>query len=356
MKPSVLIAPDAFKGSCTARQVADAVAGGILSVCPDCAVRRLPLADGGEGTMLLLTESLGGHLVTMPSHDPLMRIRQCRYGVSSDGLTAVFDVAETCGLALLQPYERNPLLTTTYGLGEQIAHAYAQGCRRFIVGLGGSAACDAGQGMLDAIGDALLPCLQQCDFLVLCDVGNPLYGPDGAAFVFAPQKGASPEQVMELDARLRRVAARYGEVEAWQAGAGAAGGLGYAFSAVLHARLQSGSQTLLDRVCFDDCLAGAGLVITGEGCIDRQTLSGKLPMGVMQRARQRNVPVVALAGRVEDKALLLQAGFTDVLCINPEHSDTSSVLDTGYAMSRLRLTAAELMRCRFSYMNSRMMP
>lgn len=356
MRTSVVIAPDSFKGSCTAVQVAQAVADGVLSVCPDCRVRKMPLADGGEGTAQLLVEACGGRWVTMEAHDPLMRVRQCRYGILPEGNTAVVEVAETCGFMLLQPHERNLLRATSYGVGEQICHAYAQGCRRFIVGLGGSAVCDAGEGMLQAFGDALLTGLASADFVVLCDVDNPLYGERGAAFVFAPQKGASPEQVRLLDERLRRLAAGYGEVEAAMRGAGAAGGLGYAFAAVLKARLQSGTQAVLDMLKFDDYLHDADLIITGEGCIDRQTIAGKLPMGVMSRARKHNVPVIALAGKVKEREELLAAGFSDVICINPYGVDETLATDTAYALSRLRITAAEVMRNRSPYMKSCIMP
>lgn len=344
MKPSVIIAPDSFKGSCTSVQVAEALAEGGRSVCSDAHIISLPLADGGEGTLSIVLNTLGGTRVTMQAHDALMRLRSCSYGILPDEQTAVFEVAETCGLTLLQPAERNPVLTTSFGVGEQLVHAYNRGCRRFFVGLGGSAVCDAGKGMLQAIPPAMLPLFRSVEIVALCDVDNPLYGINGAAYVFAPQKGATPAQVQQLDTRLRAVAARYGDAMATQPRAGAAGGLGYALSAVLNARLQSGAQTLLDLLQFDQYLSSASLVITGEGCIDRQTLSGKLPMAVLERACKAHVPVVALAGQVKDKERLLASGFTDVICINPDNVDDMLAIDTDYALSRLRLVAAQLVQ------------
>lgn len=328
--PHILLALDSFKGCLTSEEVETAFAHALTE--RGARVHCLPLSDGGEGMLPAFMAALHGQTLEVEVHDPLMRPIMARYGVATDG-TAVIESAQACGLTLMSAAERNPLTATTYGVGELVAHAAKRGCRRFIVGLGGSGTSDAGEGMLRGLTDTLAPGgtieevlhgpLRDCRFILASDVRNPLYGPEGAAHVFAPQKGATPDMVDELDRRARRFAEqsarRLGRDAAHQPGAGAAGGLGYAFLQYLQATTQSGADLLLDLADFDHLLAHADLVITGEGHADRQTLMGKLPERVMQRARRRGVPVWLVAGRADDAAPLLQAGFSRVSSLTPDH-------------------------------------
>lgn len=348
----IVIASDSFKGSLSSKEVAESLERGILDVFPSCDVVKLAVADGGEGTMEALRQTLGGEPVGIQVEDPLGRMTGASYVILDDGVTAVVEMSAASGLTLLEPDERNPWNTSTYGTGQMIADALARGCRRFLVGIGGSAANDGGMGMLKALGFRFLDvdcnelpgvgaslaevsrvddsgvsqAVRDAEFIVACDVDSPLYGPQGAAYVFAPQKGADPEMVKALDDGLRHyavVTAAYvnslrsrsednlhdEEVSllveadvvpdmAYVSGAGAAGGLGYAFVAFLGAILQRGVDMVLDAVGFDSIIGGADLVITGEGRIDAQTLTGKTPYGVLQRASRQNIPVIALAGTV----------------------------------------------------------
>lgn len=368
---TVLLALDSFKGSLTSLQAAGAVARGIRRVWPDCRTLTVPVADGGEGMLEVLGAAGVCRLHTCTAHDPLMRPVEAGYGVSADGRTAYIETAQAVGLPLLAAEERNPLLTTTWGAGDVIADALQCGCRRFVLGLGGSATCDAGTGLLRRLGfrfyDAdgrlcggtggglqsivrmesgdLLPGLQESEFVAACDVNNPLYGPLGAACVFAPQKGADARQVELLDAGLQqfaRVAKAYTatDVNALP-GAGAAGGLGAALCAFLHARLQSGAELLLGELDFDRLLAGASCVVTGEGHADRQTLMGKVPQAVLQAARRHGVPVLLLAGGVDDADVLRSAGFSRVRAVTPSGQPLSEAMTAVTAVRNLEKAAAE---------------
>jgi len=342
---NILIACDSFKGCCSSEAVADAISLGVRDVCPDATIRQVLIADGGEGTMRTLVRALGGTLVHVPAHDALMRPIDSVYGVLPDG-SAVLDMAETGGLAQLSPSELRPLDATTYGLGQQMADALRHGCSRMLIGLGGSATTDAGMGMMQALRDAgLVEQASQCPIEVLCDVTNPLFGPQGAAYVFGPQKGATPDEVALLDQRLRDLAAASPHPEvATLPGSGAAGGLGFALMCYLGGQLVSGIDTVLRYQRFDELVRDADLVITGEGTIDRQTLMNKAPLGVLHHAEKAGVPVVALAGKVEDRAALLAAGFRAVLCINPPATPLAQALDSSFATSRLRLTTMEFLK------------
>ncbi|MBQ8866414.1 MAG: glycerate kinase [Bacteroidaceae bacterium] len=343
---TVLLAFDSFKGSLTSREVADAFEEGVRSVEPDCQVRKVCLADGGEGTAAALVDSLHGEWVEVEVLDPLMRPIRARYGLIDKGQTAIIDMASASGLTLLTEDERNPLKTSTYGTGQLMADALARGCRKLLVGIGGSATNDAGTGMLSALGfrfldtegDILegcgasleriasidasyaLPSLEACEIRVACDVTNPFCGPMGAARVFAPQKGADEAMVERLDrgmAHFAKVLLLYNKVDVTNIpGAGAAGGLGGAFSALLGARLCRGVEMVLDALRFDELLKGCDLVVTGEGRIDRQTLMGKAPMGVLEAASHRGIPVVAIGGSVEWCKELEDSAFASILSIN----------------------------------------
>lgn len=281
---------------------------------PSAEVIPIPLADGGEGTLEVLVPALGATLREVTVSDPLGRPVRARYGVA--GETAIIEVARACGLQLLKPAERNPLIASSRGVGELLMAAYAEGCRHFLVGLGGSAICDGGAGMM------AVPGIRNLTFLeLLCDVSAPFVGPTGAARAFAPQKGASPEDVEVLETRMMNLAARMEKetgVDVRQMpGAGAAGGLGGALMACLGARMVSGIGRILELVHFSDAVEDASLVITGEGQSDAQTLQGKVPYGVLQNAK--GTPVALLSGRIVDRPALESAGFHPVVEVSPRH-------------------------------------
>jgi glycerate kinase len=241
----------------------------------------------------------------------------------SDGTTAVIEVAAACGLTLVEESRRDVMRADTYGVGQLLDDALKSGCRRLVVGLGGTATCDGGRAMVEALRDSGRNLRERTAEVVLaCDVCNPLFGPEGAAFVFAPQKGATEQEVRVLDERLRSFA-RETQEEGWapaslaqHPGAGAAGGLGYALMAYLGAKMHSGIETVLSLLSFDEALEGADLVITGEGRSDAQTLMGKAPTGVLQHGSRKGVPVWLLSGAVEDEEALREAGFALVHSIN----------------------------------------
>ena len=348
MLKKIVVASDSFKGSLTSLDVAQNVEKAIREVYPLCDVLKVNVADGGEGTMEALQQTLGGVRVSLVVKDPLGREIEATYVILNDGITAVVEMSAASGLPLLKSDERNPLKTSTYGTGQLICDALDRGCRKILVGIGGSATNDAGMGMLQALGFRFLdaqgnqlqpvgenlqlvssidstgrhPDLDKTEFVVACDVKAPLYGRNGAAYVFAPQKGADQKMVEMLDAGLRH----FSEVSSAMAGydcsqmqgTGAAGGLGYAFRQYLHARLERGIEMVLDAIGFDDIISGADLVITGEGRVDSQTLTGKTPFGVAQHAHRQRIPVVVIGGSVEiDVLQVREAGFNDVIQVTP---------------------------------------
>jgi glycerate kinase len=311
----VLVAPDKFKGSLTAAEVASAVAAGLADVHPASDVRTLPVADGGDGTVEAAVAA-GYRRVRVPARGPTGAPLTASYAVRGD--TAVVELAEASGLHRL-PGEPSPLDATSAGTGDVIAAAVRAGCRRIVLGVGGSACTDGGAGMLTALGARLLDGsgrelpfggaaltrlasldlagLSEVDIELASDVDNPLFGPRGAASVYGPQKGASPDDVEVLDAALRHWASIAGPEFAARPGAGAAGGVGFAAMAVLGARMRPGIELLLELLGFDAALAGAALVVTGEGSLDRQTLSGKAPAGVARAAAAKGIACVAVSGR-----------------------------------------------------------
>lgn len=348
MLKKIVVASDSFKGSLTSLDVAQNVEKAIREVYPLCDVLKVNVADGGEGTMEALQQTLGGVRVSLVVKDPLGREIEATYVILNDGITAVVEMSAASGLPLLKSDERNPLKTSTYGTGQLICDALDRGCRKILVGIGGSATNDAGMGMLQALGYRFLdaqgnqlqpvgenlqlvssidstgrhPDLDKTEFVVACDVKAPLYGRNGAAYVFAPQKGADQKMVEMLDAGLRH----FSEVSSAMAGydcsqmqgTGAAGGLGYAFRQYLDARLERGIEMVLDAIGFDDIISGADLVITGEGRVDSQTLTGKTPFGVAQHAHRQRIPVVVIGGSVEiDVLQVREAGFNDVIQVTP---------------------------------------
>jgi glycerate kinase len=344
----ILVAPDSFKGSLSALGAAQAMARGILSVFPDASVTRLPIADGGEGTVEALVAATGGELrsatVTGPMGAPVTAV----WGILGDGLTAVIEMAAASGLPLVHPEVRDPRKATSFGTGELMRAALDLGLRRMILGLGGSASNDGGAGMAQALGARFLdrngrplprgggalarleridlgpldPRLAQCAILAACDVDNPLCGPNGASAVFGPQKGASAPVVAQLDAALdhfsRLAAQATGREVANQPGAGAAGGLGAGLLYFTGARLRPGIEIVLEAVGFSDRMATTDLVVTGEGRTDAQTAMGKAPLGVARAAAPFGVPVVCLSGALAPGSeALLGQGLAALMAIVP---------------------------------------
>lgn len=350
----VIVAIDSFKGCLTSKEANQAAAAGILQRMPDALVVQIPVSDGGEGWLDAFREAVGGEFVDVTVRDPLMRPIAAQYLVSGD--MAVIEVARASGLTLLRPEERNPMVATTYGTGQLIVDAVRHGCKHVIAGLGGTATSDCGIGMLRAIIDnfskgGIWDDVQELDgihFTIASDVTNPLCGENGAAYVFAPQKGATPEMVSKLDARARRFAEKsalhFGYDRQDIPGAGAAGGLGYAFLQYLHADCRSGIDLLLETVRFDELLSDADLVITGEGAADRQTLMGKLPYGILRKAKARHVPVALIAGRICDRQQLLDAGFTQAECINPPALPIEDAMNPETAKRNITYTCGEILR------------
>lgn len=324
----IVIAPDSFKGSLSAKRVGVAIDKGIKRAFPEIATVIIPMADGGEGTMECLIEATEGRFVKATVKDPLGRDIESGFGILGDQTTCVIEMAMSSGLYLIAPHERNPLVTTTYGFGQLIIAALDHGCRKFILGLGGSATNDGGAGMLQALGVELLnqdgqsvgygggeldavaairtagldPRIAVSEFVVACDVDNPFVGPNGASAVFGPQKGAAPAVVKQLDRSMNNFADAIQRVQGIaihdMQGTGAAGGLSGAILAFLNGKLESGVSIIARVMRLDAAIEDADLVITGEGQVDFQTARGKTPCGVAHVARQYGVPVVILAGSV----------------------------------------------------------
>ena len=329
----IILAPDSFKECLSAQEVAAVWADAAREHWPGAEIVEMPLADGGEGTLDVLAAAMGADICQVSVHDPLGRSVQASYGVA--GETAIIEVAQACGLQLLQSSDRNPLIASSRGVGELLMAAYGEGCRHFLVGLGGSAICDGGAGMMEVPG---IKNLTEITIELLCDVNAPFVGPKGAARVFAPQKGASPEDVEVLEERMLKLAARMlnetGVDVTNLPGAGAAGGLGGAFMAYLGAKRISGIQKVLDLYRFSEVVEGACLVITGEGKSDAQTLQGKVPLGVLQNAK--GTPVALISGKIENSPELLRAGFQKVLEVSPRSLSVSEALKPEVARALLR--------------------
>ncbi len=326
----IVIAPDSFKESLTALEVADAIEQGFKKFYPHADYVRIPMADGGEGTVQSLVDALKGKVVERSVTAPLGNKIQAFFGISGDNQTAVIEMAAASGLHLVSPAQRNPLKTTSFGTGELIKAALDLGVKKIILGIGGSATNDAGAGMLQALGVQLLDAnnqqiglggenlsliskidlskldsrLQQVEILVACDVDNPLCGEKGASAVFGPQKGATPEIVQQLD----RALFHFSDIVQQdldlnihdQAGAGAAGGMGGGLLLLPNVQLKAGVQIIIDAVNLNEQVKDADLVITGEGRMDSQTVHGKTPIGVAKAAKLFNKPVIAIVGSLKD--------------------------------------------------------
>lgn len=342
----IVIAPDSFKGSLTAKEVGMAIKTGIEKALFESDIIVMPMADGGEGTLQCLIDATGGQMIHAVVKNPIGDDISADLGVLGDGVTCVIEMATASGLYLIDESQRNPLVTTTYGVGQLIKAGLDRGCRRFILGLGGSATNDGGAGMLQALGYDLLddagnpiafgggelgriakigtervdPRLAECEFIIACDVENPFVGPNGASHVFGPQKGATPEMVKLLDDNLRRfadlIAQSIGIAIHDIPGTGAAGGISGALLAFLGGKLRSGIEIVTETTQLESRIIGADLVITGEGQVDFQTAQGKTPCGVAKLAKKHGVPVIVLAGSIgrgiED---LYEHGVTAVVSI-----------------------------------------
>ena len=365
----IVIAPDSFKGSLTALQVAAAIEVGLRRVFPDVAIEKVPMADGGEGTVQSLVDATAGQILTTQVLDPLGNSIEAEYGVLGDGVTAVIEMAAASGLTLVPPDKRDPRVTTTYGTGELIRAALAHGCRKLIIGIGGSATNDGGAGMAQALGAKLFntrgdqvepgggslatlnsidlseldPRIAKTETVVACDVNNPLTGKQGASHVYGPQKGATPEMIEVLDANLahfdkivqRDLSKSVGNVQ----GAGAAGGLGAGLMAFLNASLKSGIEIVTEATELSKRFVGADLVITGEGQINFQTVFGKTPVGVAKVAKTHNLPVIAIAGSIADNSDgVYDAGIDAMIDIVPEPMPLETAIENATTLIE---TAAE---------------
>lgn len=370
----VLIAIDSFKGSLTSREAGMAAAEGIKRVYPDAECEVLIVADGGEGTVEALMSALDGKTVTAEVSDPLGRKIKCEYGITAEG-TALMEMSAAAGITLLKKEELNPLLTTTYGVGEMILDAVGRGCRRIVVGIGGSATNDGGAGMLQALGFSLLDKhgrdipfgarglayldsisaervaqeLYGCEFRIACDVTNPLCGETGCSAVFGPQKGATEDTVKEMDAYLYRFAEKTEKFRPLSdkdfPGTGAAGGLGFAFRSYLDGRLLSGIELISEEINIGEKIKAADIVITGEGRIDSQTVMGKTPGGVAEKAKKHGKPVLAFSGAVtKDAVYCNEKGIDAFFPIVRGVTTLEEAMDRDRAYGNLADTAEQVFR------------
>lgn len=354
----ILIAPDSFKGSATSSRAADAIGEGVQQIFPDAELIKIPVADGGEGTVEALTDSLHGKIITKSVKGPIGEVVEASYGILP-GNIAVIEMASASGLPLVPEDKRNPLITSTYGTGQLIQDALERDCKKIILGIGGSATNDGGTGMARALGYKFLDRkghelpegggslvnLAEIDnsevdkdifktkFLIACDVTNPLTGPEGASHIYGAQKGASSEDIEHLDRALGKLAevvsSKYGRANENIPGAGAAGGLGYGLMEFCGGELKSGIEIVLDLIKFDSFLDGVDLVISGEGRIDGQSVYGKVPVGIAGRAKKKNIPVLVVVGDIGPKVDVVYDHGIDAIM-----SSVNKAMSLDEAMSR----------------------
>lgn len=328
----VVVAIDSLKGSLTSLEAGEAIQEGILRAISDAEVIVRPLADGGEGTVEALTRGMNGRYEKITVTDPLGRPTDAVYGILEDLHTAIIEMSAAAGITLIDAKDRNPMNTTTYGVGEMIKDAIGKGCRHFFIGIGGSATNDGGIGMLQALGygmldtegkqvslgakglaelvsitdEDVLPELKECTFQIACDVKNPLCGELGCSAIFGPQKGATPDMIAQMDSWLGKYALltanRYKKADSNYPGTGAAGGMGFAFLSYMNAELRSGVQIVLEETKLEEYVKDADIVVTGEGCLDGQSVMGKAPIGVAALAKKHHKKVIAFAGCVTEDA------------------------------------------------------
>lgn len=367
----VVIAIDSFKGSLSSLQAGNAVKDGILQVFPDAEIIVKPLADGGEGTVDAFEDAKA---VTVPVTGPLGDLVDAKYCILPKG-TAVMEMAAAAGITLVSDAQRNPLNTTTYGVGEMICDAIGKGCRRFIIGIGGSATNDGGIGMLSALGyefldkngtpvatcgnglqdiaairtENVLPALAECDFRIACDVENPLCGEKGCSAIYGPQKGATPEMIADMDGWLASYATLAKTVsekaDPLCPGAGAAGGLGFAFLSFTNAVLKSGIQLILEEISLENDIKNADIVVTGEGRLDAQTVMGKAPIGVAKLAKKYGKKVIAFSGCVtEDAEVCNDHGIDAFFPALRKVTTLEEALEPTNAYQNLHKTATQVFR------------
>lgn len=372
-KKKVVIAPDSFKESLTALEVAEAVETGFKKVFPNWEYVKVPMADGGEGTVQSLVDATDGFIKEVEVLDPLGRKIEASYGISGDGKQAIIEMATASGLELLKQSERDVMQATSWGLGDLICSALDEGVERILIGIGGSATNDAGAGMIQRLGGKLLDAegkqipyggvalskLQTIDLLeldarlsdieieVACDVNNPLTGLDGASYIYGPQKGADEEQIKELDQNLKHFAEIIRkdldiDIEK-EPGAGAAGGVGGALLAFLGAELRSGGELITEWIALEDIIKDADLVITGEGGINHQTVYGKTPVIVSKLAKKYQIPVIALVGSIsEGYEKVYEHGIDVIFSVLSEVTDLKEALKT--APQNVERTAENIAR------------
>ncbi|PVX42886.1 glycerate 2-kinase [Pasteurella langaaensis DSM 22999] len=369
----IVIAPDSYKESLSALQVANAIEKGFKHIFPNATYLKVPVADGGEGTVDTMIEATAGKKIELAVVGALGTALTGFGGISGDSKVAFIEVAAACGIEQVPAEQRNPLITTTYGVGELILSALDLGVRHFIVGLGGSATNDGGAGMLQALGAKLLdekgkqlgyggaelirlakidlsefdPRLKECRFDVACDVTNPLVGEKGASAIFGPQKGATPEMVKQLDQALNHYADVIADdlhVEVKNIpGAGAAGGLGAAFAGVLKAELKSGIGIITELLKLEEKMKDANLVITGEGRLDHQSINGKVPVGVAAVAKRHNIPVIGIAGSLgQDIDVVYEYGLDAVFSVLNKVCSLTEALEPTTAAMNLEITARNI--------------
>lgn len=372
---NIVVAVDSFKGSLSSLEAGTVIKNVIKHVMPDARVRVCPLADGGEGTVEALTLGMGGMLETITVTGPLGTPVECVYGILENSQTAVIEMAGAAGITLVPAQDRNPLNTTTYGVGEVIKDAISKKCRHFIVGIGGSATNDGGIGMLQALGygvldqngnqvslgakglqelctitgDSVLPALKECTFQIACDVTNTLCGTQGCSAVFGPQKGATAAMIAKMDQWLAQYAAltaqKYPHADANQAGAGAAGGLGFAFLSYMNAVLESGVNIVLKNTKLEDYIQTADLIVTGEGQLDGQTVFGKAPIGVADIAKKYGKKVIAFSGcATEDASLCNQHGIDAFFPILQNIQTRQEAMMPDHAAKNLSAAAEQVFR------------
>jgi len=370
-RKKIVIAPDSFKESLTALQAAESIEAGFKEIHPDWEYVKVPMADGGEGTVQSIVDATGGKIKYLTVTGPLGEKVEGFYGLSGDHQTAIIEMAAASGLDKITPDKRNPLKTTTWGFGELIKDALDEGVKKMILGIGGSATNDGGAGMIQSLGGKLLDehneqigfggeslsklksidlsemdeRIEKVSFSVACDVDNPLTGPSGASYIYGPQKGADADMVNLLDQNLKHYASvikkELGKDIDNVPGSGAAGGLGAGLLAFLNAELVRGGELVIETLNLADLLEGADLVITGEGGINHQTIYGKTPISVAKEAKKKGIPVIAIAGTLsKEHNNIYDNGIDAAFSIIPELNDLETILKTG--QENIRLTARNI--------------
>lgn len=371
----ITVAIDSFKGSLSSFEAGNAVKEAVMSLNSETEVFVCPIADGGEGTVEAMSLAMNGKIVSLEVQGPLCKKVKAEYAVLEDGVTAVIEMSAAAGITLISEQERNPLYTTTYGVGEIIKDAISKGCRKFIVGIGGSATNDGGTGMLKALGyrfldksgkdiplgaiglkdlvkietDSVLAKLSDCSFRIACDVKNPLCGKSGCSVVYGPQKGADEKMILDMDLWLENYSqiakTVSSKADANYEGTGAAGGLGFAFLGFTNAVLQSGIDIVLDEIGLEEKIKSSDLVITGEGRLDGQSVMGKAPIGVAGLAKKYGKKVIAFSGCVTDDAVLCNDyGIDAFFPILRQVVSLAEALNKENAYKNLKQTAIQVLR------------